>query len=47
MAATTDIDRSQREPALEAGAAASLGALFAACPSLVADLAEAGQAHTT
>jgi hypothetical protein len=50
MTTTADIDHRHQEQVpdqtLDAGAAASLGALFAARPSLAADLEEAGRAHT-
>ena len=50
MSTTADIDRPPQgqapDPALDARAAASLGALFEARPALATDLEEAGRAHT-
>lgn len=50
MSTTADIDRPRQDqppdPALDATAAASLSALFAARPALAADLEEASRAHT-
>ena len=50
MTTSTDIDHSwpdqAPDPALDARAAASLGALFGARPAFAADLEEAGRAHT-
>jgi hypothetical protein len=47
MTTTADInqDHGAPDPALDAQAAASLGALFRASPSIAADLEEAGRAH--
>jgi hypothetical protein len=48
MTTTVDIDpdHGAPDPALDAQAAASLGALFKASPSIAADLEEAGRAHS-
>jgi hypothetical protein len=47
MTTTVDIDpdHGAPDPALDAQAAASPGALFKASPSIAADLEEAGRAH--